>query len=439
MAAPPRNAARDLAQASADLDILRDLRTRSYAEGGIVWMSEGELGVFDPEAALRVNAINFKDLTLPDKLGDLLRGRSSEPFSWKQVRAAWLEQLRRLTNAEGTAGLAGRMEALLAERAGRPLDLVWAAQEVATQSLLPIVVSGLRPAAQARVLRDQRYKLERLLTTEAKKETRREAARSIWIQVSAGLAVRRELKGRARGRRPRQLDLTDPIVGLLPELGMDRAVDAVTAVLTAIAGPPGAAAACLVYELTRRPDWAGRLMAELAAIPLAQLHAEPARAAPLTHRFVRETLRMWSPPLLMTRGVRTDIDLASGAGGSCPHAQAVRLKTGERYFLSAYLIHHDPRHWQAPDTFDPDRWIPGAPHGPSTAGSYVPFGWAPRACIGASLGTAQLILLCHLLCTRFEVQVADPQAVGMALAAVPLPQNFRGTIRHRPRDAQEPA
>src|SRR6185369_12016031 len=143
--------------------------------------------------------------------------------------------------------------------------------------------------------------------------------------------------------RPRRLDLTDPVVDLLPELGMDRAVDSVTAILTAIAGPPGSAAACLIYELTRRPDWAARMTAELA--PLAPGELASPRIAPVTYRFVKEVLRVWSPPLFLSRPVRTDMDL----GHEC-------LKTGQRYLVSPYLIHHDPHQWKDPETFDPDRW-----------------------------------------------------------------------------------
>jgi cytochrome P450 len=144
------------------------------------------------------------------------------------------------------------------------------------------------------------------------------------------------------------------------------------------------------------------------------------RAAPVTHRFVKEALRMWSPPLFLTRSARTDIDL----GQAC-------LKAGQRYFVSPYLVHHDPKHWKDAETFDPDRWVPDAPHGPTSGASYVPFGWAPTTCIGAGLGTAQLILLCHFMCTRYRIQVHEPQAVRMVLAAVPLPQSFQGTLTRR--------
>ena len=208
---------------------------------------------------------------------------------------------------------------------------------------------------------------------------------------------------------------------MLPELGMDRAVDAVTAVLTAIAGPPGAAGACLLFELTRRPEWAARLAGELAPIPPAQLYEAPTRLAPVTYRFVKETLRMWSPPLLLARSARTDI-----------HLEQAELKTGQQYFLSAYLMHHDPRNWQDPDTFEPDRWLAEADRGTCPGASYVPFGWSPRACIGAGLGTTQLILLCHLMCTRYRIELTAPAAVRIALSALPLPLNFHGTITRRP-------
>jgi cytochrome P450 len=404
-----------------ELDVLRDLRARSYAGSGVFWIRDGELGVFEPEAAQRLNAANFRDLTLPDRLLDLLLRRRSIPVSWKKVRAAWIAQLRNVADGEGIARLATRMADLLDQRLNRKLDLVWAAQEVSTRSLVPIVVDGLTPADTARLARDQTFKLRRLMAIEPARGSLLKTARETCIQVSSGLVVRRELRGRRAGRRPRRLDLTDPIVDLLPALGMDRAVDSVTAVLTAIAGPPGASAACMLYELTRRPDWSARLTAELGAVAPAELYAAPTCVAPVTHRFVKETLRMWSPPLLLNRSARTDIELGEA-----------RLAAGERYFLSSYLIHHDSRHWPDPDTFDPDRWLPGSERIGCPASSYVPFGWSPRTCIGATLGTAQLIVLCHLLCTRYRVEVAEPEAVGMALGAVPLPLRFQGTISRLP-------
>jgi cytochrome P450 len=409
-----------MATAPEESDFVREMRTRCHAEGGVFWIREGELGVFEPEAAQKIHALNFGDLTLPDKLEDLLWGREGEPVSWKHVRAALLTQMRRLSDAGAVARLAARMSELIEERLDQALDLAWAMQEVFSQAMVPTVVTGLPPSDEARVLRDQHLKLRRLVAVPPGRETFWQALRGIWINMGAGSAIRRELRGRAQGRRPRQLDLTDPIVELLPALGIDRAVDAVTGVLTAIAGPPGAAAACLLYELSRRPEWTERLTRELAPLALEDFYAAPTRVAPVTHRFVKETLRMWGPPMFTGRTARTDLQL-----------DQVRLGKGQRYLVSPYLIHHDPKHWKDPDTFDPDRWLADAPHGPCSGASYAPFGWAPTTCIGAGLGTSQLMLLCHLMCTRYRIQVSQPESVRMMLLAVAQPHRFHGTLTRR--------
>jgi cytochrome P450 len=406
-----------------ELDILRDLRARSQAEGGVFWVGDDELAVFDPELAQKVDAANFSDLTLSDGLADVLRGRKSEKVSWKQVRGAWAVQLHRLSGPEGMGALAARLDELLDQRLGRSLDLVCLAQETSTRAFLPIVLVDLPAGAMARLLRAHGYRIEGLLTSRGKQPFW-ERSRTVWIVAAAGLAVRRELRSRAAGRRPRRLDLADPIVDLLPALGIDRAAGAVSALLAAIAGPPGAAVACLMYELARRHDWEERLAAELTSVSPAELYANayeaPGRVAPVAHRFIKETLRLWGPPLLMTRQVRTEI-----------HLDNVYLKVGQRYLLSPHLMQHDPRHWKDPETFDPDRWLPGADRGPRSAGAYVPFGFSPMSCIGAGLGTALLLLMCHLLCTRYRLQVPDPETVRMSLGAAALPVNFHGVLTQR--------
>jgi cytochrome P450 len=403
-----------------DGDFIRELRTGRDAAGCVFWLKPHELAVLDPEAAEEINAANFADLTLPDGFLDLLMRRRSAPVSWKEVRISWNRPLQLLSNAQGLRQLAARMQDLLDQRRDRPVDLVWATQEVCTQALLPTVIAGLSAANHKKLLRGQNFKLSRLMSLTPESTSLWHTARAFWIQGSAGLVVRRELRERARGRRPRQVDLTDPIVDLLPRLGMDRAVDTVTAVLTAIAGPPGAVAACLVLELTRQPDWADRLQEELAPISLACLCEAVTRAAPLTYRFVKETLRMWSSPMVLTRVVTAPFRIT--------HAS---LEAGDSFHVSPFFGHHDPQRWKDPDKFDPDRWLSESQGDTCPRGSYVPFGWAPTSCIGAGLGIAQMVILCHLLCTRYRIQVYDPDSVSILLGSVPLPRNFQGQITCR--------
>jgi cytochrome P450 len=400
-----------------DTDVLRDLRGPSAAAGGVFWRTERQLMVFDADAAAQANADNYADLTLPDRLRDLLLRRPSTPVSWKRVRSAWLAQLRTLSGEDGLAALDARMDSLLRARTGVSLNLPWLAHEVSFRSLPPIVLDGLSPAGRAKISEDAIAKLARLMGEAEEDPPWWRSWRPVSIQVKAGLVVRRELRRRARDAGAARADLTQPIATrLLGELGMDRAVDAVTAVLTAIAGPPGAAAACVMYELVTRPDWADRLAAEFASVRTAELYRSGTRCAPVAHRFVKEVLRRWSAPTMLTRSVRTPIRVAG-------HDLAV----GQHFVLSPAMVHQDPGHWRDPDVFDPDRWLSGASHGRH----YVPFGWAPTACVGAGLGLCQLVLLCRLLCTTFRIELPEAATPTMAIGPVPLPRGFDGRLSVR--------
>ncbi|MEV8021371.1 cytochrome P450 [Streptomyces sp. NPDC086554] len=406
-------------------DFLHDLRLRSAAEGGVFWMDDEHLAVFEPTAARQVSSANWHGLVMHDRLIDTLRRRHSPQMPWTRIRTAWLTQLHALATAEHTSDLITRMRLIIDARLGDDVDLVLLAQDVAVRSMLPLALTGLTDRESDRITQDLDQKLLRLIDRDPGGSLRHRAHFAA-VQIRAGLVVRRVLRERAAGRRARQQDLTDPIVDLLPELGMDRALDVVTSVLTAIGGPPGSAAASVLYELVRNPQWAERLTGELRAVETAAFCAAPTKAAPLTHRFVKEVLRMWSPPLLLMRRARTSFDLGS-----------TRLEKGCSYLVSPHMIHRDPRFWQQPDTFDPDRFLPGAPHGPADRAHYVPFGWAPKKCIGADIGTTQLIALCHLICTRYRLTVPNADALTMACRFAPVPQHFRGHLSLAPPDDAE--
>lgn len=400
-------------------DLLANLRGPNAENGGVFWHGERRLMVFDADAASQANAENYADLTLPDRFVDQLLGRHSPAVSWRQVRSLWLAQMRVLSAEDQLRALAGRMAAVLENRLGQHVDLVWLAHEVMFRALVPTVVDGLSTSDQAWLGRDAVAKLRRLDAGPGG-QTRRQKWRAVVAQLHTGRVVRAEIRRRANGTHPARTDLTQPIVDkLLPELGPDRALEAVTTVLTAIAGPPGAAASCLMYELVTRPEWAATLTEEFAATD--QLYRTGTRSAPTAHQFVKEVLRMWSAPLLMTRSARVPLTV-----------RANRLAVGQHYLVSPYLVNHDERHWTDPDVFDPHRWSAGAANRPPGGHYYVPFGWAPTACIGAGLGTIQLVLLAHLLCTRFRIELRDPAAARVALGAVPRPMDFDGHLR--PRD-----
>ena len=84
-----------------------------------------------------------------------------------------------------------------------------------------------------------------------------------------------------------------------------------------------------------------------------------------------------------------------------------RVPAGAMVLSNLYGIHHDPRFWDSPHEFNPERFLPQADGSPApalTSGAFIPFGVGHRRCTGELLGEIELWLyitrLLHRL--RFE-------------------------------------
>ncbi|KAI0483737.1 cytochrome P450 [Xylaria cf. heliscus] len=67
---------------------------------------------------------------------------------------------------------------------------------------------------------------------------------------------------------------------------------------------------------------------------------------------------------------------------------------------SASVVHRDPRLWEDPDKFDPERWRSGQP---KLRGSYFPFSYGPRSCTGQGLAMLEMTLTLATLFRRYDI------------------------------------
>ena len=111
----------------------------------------------------------------------------------------------------------------------------------------------------------------------------------------------------------------------------------------------------------------------------------------LTH-FILESMRIYSP--LAHQNPRTTTRATELAGYQIP--------AGTLVSINIHAIHMNPREWEQPQQFDPERF---SDESVQFRYAYLPFGAGPRICAGRLFSLMeQKIIICHLL-RRFDIEL----------------------------------
>ena len=125
----------------------------------------------------------------------------------------------------------------------------------------------------------------------------------------------------------------------------------------------------------------------------------------------------------VSRMKNIDVDEASGTAtvGTGLRQQEVVAALGERgytiptgslIFISPYVMHRDPRYFDNPDAFIPERWADGLDKRiPRYA--YFPFGGGPRVCIGNQFALMEAKLVLATIAARYQLALASSEPVEL--------------------------
>jgi cytochrome P450 len=88
---------------------------------------------------------------------------------------------------------------------------------------------------------------------------------------------------------------------------------------------------------------------------------------------------------------------------------------GSTIAICLYTLHRHPRFWEAPDSFDPDRFSRERSANRHKY-AFIPFGAGPRQCIGNTFGLMEASLVLAHVAQHFMLELvpgveASPQAV----------------------------
>jgi enediyne biosynthesis protein E7 len=231
------------------------------------------------------------------------------------------------------------------------------------------------------------------------------------------------LRQRIRQRRARPHDTIDDLLDTLlsddgEQLDDEAIYRTLSVMLRASHGVPGTTLAWALLTLVRQPEIAARIQEEVGARAWPADRAVTADDLPYTEAVVKELLRAYIPTWLMGREVRTHTTLDRWT-----------FRPGQQIMMPVYLMHRDPRWWEEPEEFRPDRWL--GTRQPHKRFAYVPFGAGPRICLGNQLGSLQLVLAIATLVNGYEITITDPDAVVMRPEALLIPAGLRARFARR--------
>jgi cytochrome P450 len=114
-----------------------------------------------------------------------------------------------------------------------------------------------------------------------------------------------------------------------------------------------------------------------------------------TEMIAKETMRLYPPAYAVGREAIEETEL----GG-------FTVPKGTQVFAFQWVTQRDPRFFDDPETFKPERWANGASEQlPKYA--YFPFGGGPRQCIGNYFAMMEIVLLLATIGQRFRFKLTD--------------------------------
>jgi cytochrome P450 len=198
-----------------------------------------------------------------------------------------------------------------------------------------------------------------------------------------------------------------PADGPIPRAD-DALLDQIAVMLLAGHETTASALSWLIWELVSRPaeqERVSRAVTDAAdSAPASAAHGPWSGVAPreVVDALVKETLRLYPPIAFFLRETSNDVVF-----------REKRVPAGSFMVVSPWTLHRHRRFWEAPDMFEPGRWL--KPGGTPAGARYIPFGMGARGCPGARFAEIEMHEIVTLLFSQLRFSAVDstpPKPLG---------------------------
>ncbi|HSO36837.1 MAG TPA: cytochrome P450, partial [Labilithrix sp.] len=126
---------------------------------------------------------------------------------------------------------------------------------------------------------------------------------------------------------------------------------------------------------------------------------EDVKALSYTRMVIEEGLRLYPPAWVFERQA-----VAEDTLGGYP------IEKGAIIGICPYVMHRHPDHWDNPEVFDPERFLPERSAGRARY-AYIPFGGGPRTCVGNHFALMEAQILLAMIVREQRLELVPGHAV----------------------------
>jgi cytochrome P450 len=154
------------------------------------------------------------------------------------------------------------------------------------------------------------------------------------------------------------------------------------------------------YLLSRHPEVETRLLAELKTILGGRApQVDDLPELKYADAIIKESLRLYPPAWAFGRQAVQDCEIAG-----------YRVPKGRQVFFFPWVVHRDPRYFEDPEEFRPERWFDEKTKQLHKY-AYFPFSGGPRICIGNSFAMMEAVLVLATVAQKYRLKLVPNQTV----------------------------
>ncbi|KAK1293513.1 Ent-kaurenoic acid oxidase 1 [Acorus calamus] len=246
--------------------------------------------------------------------------------------------------------------------------------------------------------------------------------RALQCRKKLNVMFRRELEKKKKKKKGKEAedmegDLMDGLMRMKDEEGKPLSDEEVldNIISLVVAGYQSTALATMwaLYHLAKSPHALHKLREENMALSKKNkgdfITMEDISQLKYTAKVVEETIRLANIAPVLFRAVTRDVDY-----------RGYRIPKGWKVAVWIRSIHTDPKNFEDPLSFNPERW-----NEPPKPGTFQVFGGGVRICAGNMLVRIQLIIFLHHLALSYKWELINPD---VKITYLPHPRPVDGAM-----------